>query len=216
MDIYGFPSGICEVIPQGYPSMPGYVDLIIKMKVRGMLWLRYDTLFRQKRAKKIDRGSRRVKNWAVTDIVLHLACQPPRAVAKVGGNKLASPSLGLQTSQYQPQQPQLTQQAQPSQQQPPSQGGMLMQSGTCSRRSGPTPAIKSGATLTEVTPEQLWGGGRTGQGWTLHWWTRPAGKCGHTREPQSSSPCWDCCWQHLIMTQELRTTWSRGLRRDFT
>ncbi len=69
----------------------------------------------------------------VTDIVLYLVCQPPRAVAKVGGNKLARSSLGLPTSQYQPQQPQLTQQAQPSQQQPPSQGGILMQSGMCWR-----------------------------------------------------------------------------------
>ncbi len=119
--------------PRDAPSMPGYVDLIIKVKVRGMLWLWYDTLLQQKRAKKIDRGSRRVKNWAVTDIVLYLACQPPRAIAKVGGNKLARPSLGLPTSQYQPQQPQLTQQAQPSQQQPLCQGGILMQFGMCWR-----------------------------------------------------------------------------------
>ncbi len=55
-------------------SMPGYVNLIIKMKVGGMLWLQYDTLLRQKRSKKIDRGSRRVKNCAVTDIVLYVAC----------------------------------------------------------------------------------------------------------------------------------------------
>ncbi len=117
--------------PKDAPSMPGYVDLITKMKVGGILWLLYDTLLRQKRAKKIDRGSRRVKYWAVTDIVLYLACQPPRAVAKVGGNKLARPSPRLPTSQYQPQQPQLTQQAQPSPQQPPSQGGILMQSRMC-------------------------------------------------------------------------------------
>ncbi len=54
--------------------MPGYVDLIIKMKVGGMLWLHYDTLLRQKIAKKIDRGSRKITNCAVTDIVLYLAC----------------------------------------------------------------------------------------------------------------------------------------------
>ncbi len=70
--------------PRDAPSMPGYVDLIIKKKVGGMLWLRYDTLLWQKRSKKIDRGSRRLKNWAVTDIVLYLACQPPRVITKVG------------------------------------------------------------------------------------------------------------------------------------
>ncbi len=52
-----------------------------------MLWLRYDTLLGQKRSKKIDKGSRRIKNWAATDKVLYLACQPTRIVTKVGGKQ---------------------------------------------------------------------------------------------------------------------------------
>ncbi len=78
--------------PRDALSMQGYVNLIIKMKVGGILWLRYDTLFRQKRSKKIDRGSRRVKNWAVTDIVLYVAWQLPWVVTKVGETSSQQPN----------------------------------------------------------------------------------------------------------------------------
>ncbi len=41
-----------SAFPKDAPSMSGYVNLIIKMKVGGMLWLCYDMLLRQKRTKK--------------------------------------------------------------------------------------------------------------------------------------------------------------------
>ncbi len=97
-----------RAFPKDAPYMPGYDDLIIKMKVGGMLRLQYDTLLRQKRAKKINKGSRKIRNWAVTDIVLYLACQPPRSARRPIGHKPTShrPSLGLPAGQYQHQQPQ--------------------------------------------------------------------------------------------------------------
>ncbi len=84
-----------RAFPKDAPSMQGYVDLIIKM-VSGMLWLQYNMLL-QKRANKIDMGSRKIKNWAVTDIVLYLACQPPRSATRFSGSNPTShrPSLGL-------------------------------------------------------------------------------------------------------------------------
>ncbi len=133
MHIYGVPSGVCEGVPQGCPIYARLCGSDYQDESWGMLWLRYDTHLRQKRAKKIDRGLRKARNWAVTDIVLYLACQPPRPIIRVGGNKLARPPLVLSASQYHFQQPQPPQQVQPSQQQPPSHGGIPMQSGTCWR-----------------------------------------------------------------------------------
>ncbi len=62
-----------RAFPKDALSMPGHDDEIIKMKATNMLWLKYDTLVRQKDAKRIARGSRKVKSWTSTDVVLYLA-----------------------------------------------------------------------------------------------------------------------------------------------
>ncbi len=60
-----------------------------------------------KRSKKVDKGSRKVKNCMVMDIVLYLSCQLRRIATRVGGPKPTShiPLMGLSARQYQPQHP---------------------------------------------------------------------------------------------------------------
>ncbi len=53
-----------RVFPKEAVSMPGYMDSIIKMKVSRLQWLKYDMLFRQKRGKRIARGSKKVGSWS--------------------------------------------------------------------------------------------------------------------------------------------------------
>ncbi len=121
-----------RAFPKDAWSMPGHVDLIIKMKATNMLWLKYDTLVCQKRAKRIARGSRKIKSWASTDVILYLACQPPRLLQKP---KTFSqrPSMGPPTGQSHHQCQPVDQQTQGTQLQLPTQGGIPMQSGTCWR-----------------------------------------------------------------------------------
>ncbi len=121
-----------RAFPKDALSMPGHDDEIIKMKATNMLWLKYDTLVRQKDAKRIARDSRKVKSWTSTDVVLYLACQPPTLLQKP---KTFSqrPSMGPPTGQSHHQHQPVAQQSQGTQLQLPTQGGIQMQSGTCWR-----------------------------------------------------------------------------------
>ncbi len=64
-----------RAFPKDALSMPGHMDLVIKMKRTGMQWQKYDMLVSQKRGKKIARGSKKVGSWATTDVILYLECQ---------------------------------------------------------------------------------------------------------------------------------------------
>ncbi len=58
-----------------------------------------------------------------------------------------------------------------------------------SRRSDTTLVTRPGATFTGECQNNHGKGGTASHDWTPHWWMS---KCGLTRGPRSSSPCWDC------------------------
>ncbi len=80
-----------QVFPKDTLSMLGHMDQVIKMKMTGMQWQKYDMLVRQKRGKKIPRGSEKVGSCATTYVILYLECQQPRPATKTHGAKLGEP-----------------------------------------------------------------------------------------------------------------------------
>ncbi len=56
------------------PHMPKYVDRVIWMANMGMNWQHFDTTYRQKKAKRLQRQNRKVRSWAKNDIELYISC----------------------------------------------------------------------------------------------------------------------------------------------
>ncbi len=54
--------------------MPKYVDRVIWMANTGMNWQHFDTTYRQKRAKRLQRRNRKVRSWSKNDIELYISC----------------------------------------------------------------------------------------------------------------------------------------------
>ncbi len=77
-----------RAFPKDALSMPGHMDQVIKMKMTGMQWQKYDMLVRQKRGKKIARESKKVGSRATTDVILYLECQQTSTATKTQGAKL--------------------------------------------------------------------------------------------------------------------------------
>lgn len=61
-----------RAFPKDALFMLGYMDLIIKMKVYLMQWQKCDIPVKQKRKKWIARGSKKVRSWSATYVVLYL------------------------------------------------------------------------------------------------------------------------------------------------
>ncbi len=68
------------------------------MKNSGIQWQCYDVMYRQKRGKRIARGSKKVSGWATLDVVLYLECQAAKLQGRPEG-PTQRPSLGLTPSQ---------------------------------------------------------------------------------------------------------------------
>jgi len=72
---FSFQAEHARAFPRDGASLPRYGDLIVRMANQGMQWLVYDTNFRLKRSRRIQRGAR-VKPWSKADIQLYLTCAP--------------------------------------------------------------------------------------------------------------------------------------------
>ncbi len=53
-----------RAFPKDAVTMPAHIDQVVKMKNAGMQWQRHDVMYRQKREKRIARGSKKVSGWA--------------------------------------------------------------------------------------------------------------------------------------------------------
>ncbi len=96
-----------RAFPKDAVTMPAHIDQIVKMKNSGMQWQCYNVMYRQKRGKKIARGSKKVSGWATLDVVLYLKCQAVKLQGRPAGQKgpTQRPSLGLTPSQASTRQP---------------------------------------------------------------------------------------------------------------
>ena len=107
--------------PKDGPNMPKYVDRIVRMANEGMNWQRFDTTYRQRRAKRLQRSGKRVRSWARNDLELYLSCSgslginQPREQVRTFARRLATPTTAMP--------------APPMQQ----EDGLQMKSGTCWR-----------------------------------------------------------------------------------
>ncbi len=81
--------------------MPAHIDQVVKMKNAGMQWQWYDAIYRQKRGKRIARGSKKVSGWVTLDVVLYLECKAGKLYGRQVGQKglTQRPSTGLTSSQ---------------------------------------------------------------------------------------------------------------------
>ncbi len=62
------------LFPKDGPYMPKYVDRVIQIANTGMNWQHFDTTYRQKRAKRLQRRNCKVRSWAKNDIELYISC----------------------------------------------------------------------------------------------------------------------------------------------
>ncbi len=112
-----------RAFPKDIVIMLANIDQIVKMKNAGMQWQRYDVMCRQKRWKRIDRGSKKVGG---PDVVLYLECQAANLHGRQVGQKgpTQRPSMELTPSQAPARRPnilaQLDERAPPSNQWHPS------------------------------------------------------------------------------------------------
>ncbi len=80
-----FQSEHLIAFPKDAVIMPAHIDQAVKMKNAGMQWQLYDVMYRQKRVKRIARGSKKVSGWATLNM------QGRKVIWQTGGAKRPDP-----------------------------------------------------------------------------------------------------------------------------